>query len=236
MAGSWRSSLPGETAEATTSGSWIRDRPGSAELLLQAPEGSWVGPVDFSDNGRYLLVQQFVSVTDSRIYIMDLRNRGLWLAAGNPEEQSANRAISFDRRGKGFFFITNEHGLAAELAWRSLELDSVAQFITSQIRWDVSEFAVSPDGKRGAFVTNENGVSRLYLLNTKTGDYSLVRNIPVGLITGLKFNQDNRRNCAEPQYRTDAQRRLRPATGAQTGKRQEVAAMDVQRSGWPGRV
>lgn len=174
---------------------WIMDpdRTGSAELLLQAPEGSWVGPADFSDNGRYLLVQQFVSVTDSRIYIMDLRNRGLRLVAGNPEEPSANRAISFDRQGKGFFYITNEHGRAAELAWRSLELDSVAEFITSKIRWDVSEFAVSPDGKRGAFVTNENGVSRLYLLDTKRRGYSRVGNIPVGLITGLKFNQDNRR-------------------------------------------
>ena len=41
---------------------WIMrpDKPGSEELLLEAPDGSWFGPADFSPNGRYLLVQRFI--------------------------------------------------------------------------------------------------------------------------------------------------------------------------------
>ena len=167
------------------------DEPGSSELLLEADEGTWLGPADFSNNDKYLLVQQFVRVTDSRIYVLNLKDRSARLVAGNAEYPSANRAISFDRRGKGFYFITNERGRSAELAWKSLEEDGETVFITEGIRWDVSEFALSDDGRRGAFVTNEDGVSRLYLLNTKTGDYSLVQNIPFGLISGLSFNPDN---------------------------------------------
>jgi len=174
---------------------WIMDpdRPGSEELLLEAAEGTWWGPTDFSDNGKYLLVQQFLNVTDSRIYVLNLKDRGLQLFAGNTEYPSANRAVSFDRRDEGFYFITNERGQAAELAWKSLDPEVVTEYITARIPWDVTEFALSPDGDRGAFVTNEEGASRLYLLNTKTRQFSLVRDIPVGIISGLKFNQDNRR-------------------------------------------
>jgi dipeptidyl aminopeptidase/acylaminoacyl peptidase len=174
---------------------WIMDpdKPGSEQILLEAEDGSWWGPSDFSRDGRYLLVQQFMNVTDSRVYVLNLRDRSLHMLAGNTEQPSANRAVAFDRRTQGAYYITNEHGKAAELAWKSLEPEAEPVYITSNIRWDVTEFALSDDGKRGAFVTNEEGISRLYLLNTKSNRFSLVRDIPLGIITGLNFNQDNRR-------------------------------------------
>jgi dipeptidyl aminopeptidase/acylaminoacyl peptidase len=173
---------------------WIMepDRQDSAEILLEAPPGSWYGPVDFSNDGRYLLVQQFLGVHDSRVYILDLQQRGLQLVAGNPDNPSANRAVSFDRRNTGFYFITNARGRSAELAWKSLAPDSIAQSLTSGIGWDVTNFVVSGDGKRGAFVTNEEGSSRLYLLNTRRQAFSRVDKIPMGLISSLEFSPDNR--------------------------------------------
>jgi len=169
------------------------DKADSQQLLLEAPEGTWYGPADFSNDGKYLLVQQFINVDDSRIFVLRLKDRNLQFLAGNEEFPSANRAISFDRKGDGFYFITNERGRAAELAWQPLSPDQERIYITSRIPWDVTEFALSNDGKRGAFVTNEEGASRLYLLNTKTGSFTLVNNIPLGIISGLKFNPDNRR-------------------------------------------
>lgn len=174
---------------------WITnpDQTNSSRMLLEAPDGTWYGPVDFSNDGKYLLVQQFINVDDSRIYVLRLKDLDLQFLAGNEETPSANRAISFDRRGDGFYFITNERGQAAELAWQPLSPERERIYITARIPWDVTEFALSDDGKRGAFVTNEEGVSRLYLLNTRTGSFALVNNIPLGIISGLKFNPDNRR-------------------------------------------
>ena len=173
---------------------WIMnpDKPGSEELLLEAPEGTWFGPADFSHNGKYLLVQQFLNVSDSRIYVLNLKDRSLRLLAGNSEVPSANRAIAFDRHDEGFYFITNTRGRAAELAWQPLDAEVDTVFITAGITWDVTTFALSGDGKRGAFVTNEDGASRLYLLNTRNGRYSLVEKIPIGIISNLSFSPDNR--------------------------------------------
>jgi dipeptidyl aminopeptidase/acylaminoacyl peptidase len=67
------------------------------------------------------------------------------------------------------------------------------EYITEGSPWDVSDFAVSDDGDRGAFVTNEDGISRLYLMNSKSRQFSRVSKIPVGLISGLAFSPDSRR-------------------------------------------
>ena len=178
-----------------TSDLWIMDPddPEGAELLLEAPAGSWVGPADFSDNGHYLLVQQFLGVDDSRIHLLDLRDRSVRLVAGDPEYPSANRAVTFDRRGEGFYFITNGRGRAAELAWQSLEPDSPPQFLTARITWDVTDFVLSADGRRAAFVTNEDGISRLYLLDPRKLRYGRVSAVPQGVISGLGFSPDGSR-------------------------------------------
>jgi len=173
---------------------WIMDpdRPGSEELLLEAPAGSWFGPADFSRDGKYLLVQQALTVSDSRIYVLNLRNRELQLLAGSPEYPTANRAICFDWKGEGFYYITNARGHAAELAWKSLDPTVPATHLTARIPWDVTEFAISDNGKRGAFITNEEGMSRLYLFDTKTGQFASVGKMPVGIISSIKFSPDNR--------------------------------------------
>jgi dipeptidyl aminopeptidase/acylaminoacyl peptidase len=174
---------------------WIMDpdRPASARLLLEAPPGTWYGPADFSHDGRLLLVQQFLSVFDSRILLLNLQDQTLRLVAGSdPEHPSANRAVCFDRLDQGFFFITNVRGRAAELAWQSLEPGTPAQSLTARIGWDVTDFTLSQDGKRGAFVANEGGASRLYLLNVRNRSYRRVENLPLGVISGLQFSPDNR--------------------------------------------
>lgn len=174
---------------------WIMDpdRPDSDRLLLEAPQGTWYGPADFSNDGRYLLVQQFLSVFDSRIQLLDLRDSSLrQVAGGDAENPSANRAITFDRHGQGFYFITNARGRAAELAWLALEPGAVAQSMTARIGWDVTEFALSSDGRRGAFVTNEDGISRVYLLNPRNRSYKRVESVPLGVISGLQFSPDDR--------------------------------------------
>jgi len=174
---------------------WIMDpdQPERTELLVEALNGDWWGPADFSRDGSYLLVQQFIKVTDSRIYLLDLKNREMRMVAGNTENPSANRASGFDKRGEGFYFISNERGMAAELAWKSIEPGAETEYISSNIPWDVSEFALSDNGRLGAFVTNEAGISRLYFLNTQKRSHSQIENMPLGLIHSLKFHPDNKR-------------------------------------------
>src|SRR5205085_1067135 len=63
-------------------------------------------------------------------------------------------------------------------------------FLTEHINWNVEQFAVSPEGATIALVTNENGISRLRLLDTKTQKEKLVAKLPVGVISNIRWRND----------------------------------------------
>jgi dipeptidyl aminopeptidase/acylaminoacyl peptidase len=164
-----------------------------ATLLLPTEDGTLWKPVDFSRDGKRLLVQQFVSVADSRIYVKELPNGELRQLAGSAENPSSNIATGFGHQDKSVFFVSNHHGGAAELAQVSLDELPVTTYVPSAVNWDITQFVLSPDRKHGAFVANESGISRLYLFDPLRLNYKRVEKIPIGLITDLNFSPNSKK-------------------------------------------
>jgi dipeptidyl aminopeptidase/acylaminoacyl peptidase len=186
---------------------WIQNPASSdpATLLLATEDGTLWKPVDFSRDGKMLLIQQFVSVADSRVYIKELPDGELTLLAGDAENPSSNIASGFSQQDDSVYFVTNQHGGAAELAKASLGESLDITYVPSTNNWDVTQFVLSPDRKRGAFVANVGGISRLYLFDPERLNYKRVEKIPVGLVTDLNFSPDNKRlgmtlNSAQNPY------------------------------------
>jgi len=167
--------------------------PDSATLLLATDDGTLWKPVDFSRDGKKLLIQQFVSVADSRVYVKDLPDGDLRLLAGDAENPSSNIATGFSRDDKSVFFVSNQHGGAAELAVASLDEMPVLTFVPSAANWDITQFVLSPDRRRGAFVANEAGISRLYLFDPERLYYRRVEKVPIGIITDLNFSPNGKK-------------------------------------------
>ena len=90
------------------------------------------------------------------------------------------------------FYITDKFSQFSQLTYHNLE-SGEDLIISSEIPWDVDGFAMSEDGKRAAFVVNENGYSTLYLLDPKSFQFKKVNSIPLGLIGGMQFDKDNKR-------------------------------------------
>jgi dipeptidyl aminopeptidase/acylaminoacyl peptidase len=55
----------------------------------------------------------------------------------------------------------------------------------------VEDLELSNDGTRLAFRTNEDGIGKLYVLDTRTRQYQPVSGVPVGVLGGLAFHPDN---------------------------------------------
>jgi dipeptidyl aminopeptidase/acylaminoacyl peptidase len=174
---------------------WMMDvgNPETAGMVLESPDGTWWGPADFSPDNQWLLITNYVGNADSRIHLLDLRSRELRLLAGDPDNPSSNFPFAFDGEGSGFWYITDVNGEWRQLAWQSLEPGSTPEIVTSDIPWHVEGGAVSEDRSRAAFVVNENGFSRLYLLDPGSRQYLPVDVIPTGLIRGLEFSPDGSR-------------------------------------------
>ncbi len=175
---------------------WVMDPadPDSARLVLEAPDGAWYGVADWSADGKRALVLQYVSVADSRLHLLDLATGERRLLAGGDDAPANHAAVNpaFDASGEGMLFSTDRHGDFSQLAHMSLA-SGEERILTAEIPWDVDELAVSEDRKRAAFVVNEGGLSRLYLMDPATFDYRPVEGVPTGLVFGLDFSPDGRR-------------------------------------------
>ncbi len=170
---------------------WMMDpnNPDTASILVESTDGSWWGPNDWSKDNTKVLVGQYVSASDSRIYLVDTETQKKIKLAGDPENKSSNSGLAFDKSGKGIFLITNQFSEFDQLAYQSLA-DENPEIITKDINWNISSFTISEDGDRAAFIVNQDGFSVLYLLNTKTRDYQKVKGLPIGLVGSLEFSGD----------------------------------------------
>lgn len=173
---------------------WMMDAddPESAKMIYESPDGSWWGPADFGPRGEKLLIQNYVSITDSRVHLQDLESGESRLLLGGGEAAGVYLAGDFDTEGTGFYYVTDEGSDFRRLAFMNLESGEM-KIITDDLDWDVAGGVVSEDGSRAAFTTNEGGISRLYLMDPETREYRLVQMIPTGLIGGLEFSPDARR-------------------------------------------
>jgi dipeptidyl aminopeptidase/acylaminoacyl peptidase len=188
---------------------WLMDPsdPDAAKMILESPDGMWWGAVDFSRSGSRLLIQNYVSVADSRTHLLDIDTGNLELLAGGDERISANLPLGFDAEEGGFWLITDRDGEFQQLAWQSLSPGSRPEIVTGKIAWSVDGAALSHDRARLAFVVNEGGLSRLYLMDTRSRQYRAVPGIPTGIASGLVFSPDDRQlamTLSTPQTPSDA--------------------------------
>ncbi len=166
----------------------------SARMVVEASDGASWQPTDWDADGHRLLIVQYISITDSRVHLLELPTGQLTRIAGGPDRPGNFTGITptFAPDGKGVFLATDALGEFRQRAYLDLASGKL-KAITSDIPWDVDDFALSHDGSRAAFVTNEGGISRLYLLNPARRQYNPVESRPVGLIDDLAFSPDARR-------------------------------------------
>ena len=141
--------------------------------------------VDWSPDNKKLLVLQEVSANQTYLWLADVatgEKKVLTPKAG--DEEIAYSGGPFSKDGKGFYTTTDRDSEFQRLAYFDLATMKPA-YLTSDIKWDVDEIDLSDDGKTLAFVINEDGISKLYLMDTATSKYRPVKGIPAGLIGGV---------------------------------------------------
>jgi dipeptidyl aminopeptidase/acylaminoacyl peptidase len=165
--------------------------PKTDRLLLQLDGGGW-GTGDWSPDDKKLLLFQFISANESYLWIVDVATgqKTLFTPKGGDAKISYGSG-GFSKDGKGLYVTTDKDSEFQRLAYIDLATKQYT-YLTDHIKWDVDEFALSNDGRSLAFVTNEDGIGRLHLLDTKSRKERAVPNLPVGLIGGLEWHKNSR--------------------------------------------
>jgi dipeptidyl aminopeptidase/acylaminoacyl peptidase len=167
--------------------------PKGDRLVLQVSGGGWE-PLDWSPDDRRLLVSEYVSVNQGRLWLVDVATTAkteLRPAGASDADTVAYGGARFSRDGRGVYLTTDRDGEFTRLGYLDLATRRLTP-LTADIAWDVEEFEPAPDGRSVAFVTNEDGVSRLHLLDVATRRHRAVAGVPLGVISGLAWHRNGR--------------------------------------------
>jgi dipeptidyl aminopeptidase/acylaminoacyl peptidase len=165
--------------------------PKSDRTVAQLKGGGWEA-LDWSPDDRKLLVGEGISANESYIWLIDAASgeQTLITPKGEAEKVAYNDA-QFSKDGKGIYVSTDRDSEFQRLAYIDLATKKHT-YLTTEIKWDVDEFRLSWDGKTIAFVTNENGLSVLRLLDVASGKERPAPKLPAGIIGGLRWHKNNR--------------------------------------------
>ena len=175
---------------------WRMDpqKPESAELILEVSGGGWA-VLDVNEDGSQVLVQNRRSITDSELHLLTVATRKLSKLTPNRERVVSYGSARFSRDGRSVFATTDLdseflHLVRIDVA--SGNLTPLGSNTSKSPAWDVEAFEVSPDGEQLAFVSNENGSSRLSLVKLGSGKVRALSGIPTGVMTGLEWHENGR--------------------------------------------
>jgi dipeptidyl aminopeptidase/acylaminoacyl peptidase len=164
--------------------------PASDQLIAENAGGDWK-TIDWSADDSKLLIQEEISVNETRLYVLDLVTGTKSRLLPEKDERTTFNGIAFSKDGQGIYLCTNKDNEFNRLSYLDLATKK-STYITTNIPWNIEITALSEDRSRLAFVSNENGLSKLYVLSTETNQYAPVSNQPVGLISSLKWAHDSK--------------------------------------------
>ncbi len=170
---------------------WLRSLAGGEPKLLASPGGTW-RPLDFSPDGKRLLVAQNVSIEDVRPGVVDI-------ATGKLERfpvdggKAGFRAFKFAPDGRAVYFISNEESEFHALRHHDPQAGTAPQVLTGDIAWDIETFQISDDGRYLAFASNEDGIGRLNVLRLPSHERVTLPELPIGAIGNFAFAPDGKR-------------------------------------------
>lgn len=162
--------------------------PASAKLLAAFDGVGW-GVGDWSPDDTKLLIGKYVSVNESYIYLYDIATgEKTLLTPQEGTEKVAYGGATFSKDGKGIYLTTDKGSEFQRLVYMDLATKAITP-LTAHIDWDVNGFELSEDGKYIALTTNENGFSKLRIIDTATRKEIKLPKLPAGQVGGFDWHK-----------------------------------------------
>jgi dipeptidyl aminopeptidase/acylaminoacyl peptidase len=161
--------------------------PGSERRVAEV-QGAW-SPLDWSADGGRILLEEEISANESYLHWVDVASGQMHDLT--PRAEKGETTVSWQgglwtKDGRGVYTTTDRDGEFLRLVRLDLEGGKTA-VLSGGTPWDVEAFDLSEDGQRLAFFVNEDGISRLHVLDVKTGRELPSPELPAGVAGGIEF-------------------------------------------------
>jgi Dipeptidyl aminopeptidases/acylaminoacyl-peptidases len=189
---------------------WTRATPGQADWDIMLIEGGdirtrrvvatgpgVIAPLDFSPDGRRILLHRYISATASERYILDL-DSGKTTQINPSQAEISYVGGRFTPDGKGVLVLSDEGSEFTRLIRVDVATGQSAFLSPPDLGWDVegydltklSAFDVSPDGRLLAYSVNEDARSRMVIIDLVTGRALPAPKLGDVVLRKLRFSPD----------------------------------------------
>ena len=161
----------------------------SDRLLAQNQGGGWQ-IADWSPDDKTLLAVEEISVNESYLWLVDVMSGQKNLLTPKGGEKVAYSPIGFSADGKGIYVTSDRDNEFQRIVYIELATRN-PKYLTND-RWDVESAQLSHNRKLLAYTVNENGLSRLHVLELAANKQRRLPSLPAGIISGLVWHENNR--------------------------------------------
>ena len=162
----------------------------SDHLLTQLQGGGWQ-PTDWSADDKKIALLEELSINESYIWIVDTTSgEKTALTPRDSSEKVSYGDARFSKDGKGIYVTSDKDSEIHRLAYIDFATQQ-PKYLTTGIKWDIEGFDLSHDGKRIAFVSNEEGVSVIHVIDAASGKELPLPKLPVGVIGSLRWHRNS---------------------------------------------
>ena len=158
-----------------------------SERRVAEIHGSWT-PLDWSRDDRRILVLEEISANETYLHAVDVASGQDHLLT--PRAKPGETTVSWQggrwaKDGKSVYTTSDKDSETLRLV--RLDVDGKTAVLSGDLSWDVEGLDVADDGTRLAFFTNEDGFSRLHMLDLATGKPLPSPDLPPGVSNRVEF-------------------------------------------------
>lgn len=165
--------------------------PDSAQRVYEAPRTAYFIPTSWFYDDRRILLIEYISANVCNSFVVDTVSGSATQIRPPTDESCFFAMFTVAPDGKTLYGISDCEGEFKRLV--TVNLDTGKVIPVGEMHWDVEDVAVTEDFRTLAFVLNEGGVGRLYLLDTASGEILGAPSVPIGLISGITFDPEGKR-------------------------------------------
>jgi len=152
---------------------------GKTEIIIENHD-HYNMPAGVSPDGRYFAYHKLKGLSDDCLYVADIDAKTTELVPANAITAAYGNPC-FKSDGSGLYYTSDYDGEFASVYFYDLTTKA-NRLIYKDKHWDVDKLALSSDDKYLAMVINEDGYSKIKILNTLDGSFVNAPNPPQGFV------------------------------------------------------
>ncbi len=161
-------------------------KPETSKKILELSGGGWT-IADWSDDEKYILLNNSISVNETKVWLYDIAQQKLTQILPLSQERTVYDALKFSADNNSFYLFTNKNREYNAPALYNMQTQQLS-LLVDDINWDIEDYAINESLTLAAFKTNEAGASKLYIQNLATKKYQVVQGLGTGIIGGLEWH------------------------------------------------